>query len=1072
MGGDGGRAEARQGDDGAPLGGNPVTIPNLSAWAVKHPAIVLYLILVTAASGAYTYVRMGRAEDPSFTIKTMVVSAKWPGATSDQVQRELADRLEEKLQETPYIDYLRTYSMPEQALVTIQLRDDAPPSAVSEVWYQVRKKVGDIKHTLPEGVLGPFLDDEYSDVYVAVYAFTGKDYSAAELKRLAEDARSRFLRVKDVDKVILVGVRPEKLFVEFSHKKLATLGLTPQQIFDSLSRQNVVASSGSVETPSDRIYVRVDGQFAAVESVREVPVHAGGRVFRIGDIADVRRGYEDPPTFTVRHNGQPAVEVAVAMATGGNVLKLGHALEEEVRAIDAELPAGVSMERVAFQPHVVEESVGEFLHSFVEALVIVLAVSFLSLGWRSGVVVALSVPLVLAMTVVVMNAIGLNLDRISLGALILSLGMLVDDAIIAVEMMVVKTEEGYDRVRAATFAWSSTAAPMLVGTLITIAGFMPVGFAKSTAGQYAGGIFWVVGIALIASWIAAVVFTPYLGVRLLRESSQHGQPHDPYHTRTYTILRRIITACVKRPKLVVALTLALFATAIFGLSLVPKQFFPQSSRNELMIELRMPGGSSFTATEAEVAKLESVLAGDLDIEHFTIYTGAGSPRFYLALNPDLPNPSFAKAVIETKSSAARERLRTRLIARFASDAEFALPRLRVLRLDFGPPVGFPVQFRVLGPDPEKVRAVAYQVRDLIRTDPEVRDAQLEWDEPSKVVRLKVDQDRARALALTPQDVSGTLQTLLSGAPISQYREGIELIDVVARAVPEERLNLDTLPNLTIVTRSGHVVPLSQVASVSYEQEEPIRWRRNRETLLTVRADVVDGVQAPDVTARALKALAPLKASLPLGYRIDVGGAVEESDKANSALFAVFPAMIAVMLTLLMIQVQSFKKLFLVFAISPLGLIGAVASLLAFHAPFGFNALLGLIALAGMDMRNSVILIDQIERDVAAGLSVWNAVVESAVRRARPVVLTAATAILAMIPLTRSVFWGPLAVAIMGGLAVATFLTLGNLPALYVLLFRVQQPSAEAPDPARVEGRTSAPDEGGLSLAEAQSRRES
>ncbi|VTR98023.1 acriflavin resistance protein : Efflux system protein OS=Nitratireductor pacificus pht-3B GN=NA2_12493 PE=4 SV=1: ACR_tran [Gemmata massiliana] len=1020
---------------------------NLSAWAVKHPALVLYLIFAAAAAGLYAYLGMGRAEDPSFTIKTMVVSANWPGATSDEMQRQVADKIEEKLQETPYLDYLRTYTLPGKAVVTVQLRNDTPPKAVPDIWYQVRKKVGDIRHTLPENVTGPFLDDEYGDVYVAVYAFTGSDFTPAELKRIARNARQRLLRVKDVSKVVLVGERPEKVFVEFSHKKLATLGVGPQQVFDSLRRQNAVNPAGSVETPTDRVYVRVDGPFAAAEKVRAVPVHAGGKVFRVGDIADVRRGYEDPPTFTVRHNGKPAVEVAVAMRAGGNVLELGRALETEFRAIEADLPAGAAAERVAFQPHVVEESVGEFTHSFIEALVIVLVVSFLSLGWRSGVVVALSVPLVLAATLVVMNAAGMALDRISLGALILALGLLVDDAIIAVEMMVVKMEEGHDRIAAATFAWSSTAFPMLTGTLVTVAGFLPVGFAKSGAGEYAGGIFWVVGIALLASWLVAVVFTPYLGVKLLPNYTNRAH-HDPYHTRMYRLLRWVITACVRRPLVVVALTAGLFAGAVYGMKFVPKQFFPQSSRTELMVEIRLPGGSSFTATEAEVTKLEAILKDDPDIDHLTAYTGAGPPRFYLSLNPDLPDPSFAKFVIQAKSPEARERLRTRLLERFAQDTEFALPRMRVVRLEFGPPVGFPVQFRVVGPDPARVREIAHRVRDVVRRNPNARDAQLEWDEPSKLVRLRVDQDRARALGLTPQDVSATLQTLLTGVPVSQYREGIELIDVVARAVPEERLKLDTLPDLTVITPTGSAVPLSQVASASYEQEEPIQWRRDRETVLTVRADVADGVQAPDVTAQILVDLKALKAELPPGYRIDTGGAVEESQKANEALFAVFPVMIAVMLTLLMAQVQGFKKLFLVFVISPLGLIGAVSALLLFHAPFGFTALLGVIALAGMDMRNSVILIDQIEHDMEHGMSAWDAVIESAVRRARPVVLTAATAILAMIPLTRSVFWGPLAVAIMGGLSVATFLTLGNLPALYVLLFRVKRPVG--PPPAPVE----------------------
>lgn len=1011
---------------------------NLSAWAVKHPAVVLYLILMSAAAGLYAYLGLGRAEDPSFTIKTMVVAANWPGATSDEVQHQVADKIEEKLQETPSLDYLRTYSLPGRALVTVQLRNDTPPGQVPDIWYQVRKKVGDIKHTMPEGVQGPFLDDEYGDVYVAVIAFTGKDFSEADLKKIATSAHDRLLRVKDVDKVVMVGDRPEKVFVEFSHKKLATLGVNPNQIFESLGRQNAIVPAGSVETPTDRVYVRVEGPFAAVDKVRGVPVEAGGRTFRIGDIAEVKRGYEDPPTFTMRHNGQPAVGLTVAMSKGGNVLKLGEALEAELKSIEADLPAGAAVHMVSFQPHIVKESVGEFTKSFVEALLIVLVVSFLSLGLRTGIVVALSVPLVLAVVFIIMNALGMTLDRISLGALILALGLLVDDAIISVEMMVVKLEEGWDRVRAATFAWTSTAFPMLTGTLITAAGFLPVGFAKSNAGEYAGGIFWVVGIALIVSWFVAVVFTPYLGMKLLPNYTSRER-HDPYHTRLYRTLRSFITACVRRPGWVVSATAVLFVVAVYGMQFVPKQFFPMSSRTELMVEIRLPEGSSFTATESVVAGVEGVLNGDTDIDHYTAYTGAGAPRFYLALNPDLPDPSFAKVVIIAKDPEARERLRTRLLDRFASDPAFALPRMRVVRLEFGPPVGFPVQFRVVGSNPAKVREIAYKVRDIVRQNTDTRDSQLEWDEPSKVVRLKVDQDRARALGLTPQDVSAALQTILTGVSVSQYREGIELIDVVARAVPEERLKLDTVPDLTIFAPSGKPVPVSQVATITYEQEEPILWRRNRETVLTVRADVVDGVQAPDVTARILADLKPLRSELPPGYRIDTGGAVEESEKANAALFAVFPVMIAVMLTLLMMQVQSFKKLFLVFIISPLGIIGAVAALMIFHAPFGFVALLGVIALAGMDMRNSIILIDQIDHDMGQGMSAWDAVIESAVRRARPVVLTAAAAILAMIPLTRSVFWGPMAIAIMGGLAVATFLTLINLPALYVLFFRVNRP---------------------------------
>jgi len=1013
--------------------------PNLSEWAVKHPSFVLFLILACAVAGLSSYFGMGRAEDPAFTIKVMVVSAQWPGATADEMQRQVADKIEEKLQETPHLDWIKTYCTPGGAFLTIQLKDTTSPKDVPDAWYQVRKKVGDIRYTLPQGVLGPFIDDEYGDVYSAIYAFTGDDFKPAELRRIADGARQRLLRVKDVDKVSLVGDRPEKVFVEFSHKKLATLGIAPQRLFDSLIRQNMVTAAGSVETATDRVYVRVDGPFDAVGRINEVPIESGGKTFRLGDIGEVRRGYEDPPQFTMRYQGNPALGLQVSMVKGGNVLQLGDALNAELARIKTDLPAGVEIHDVVFQPRVVKESVNEFQRSFAEALAIVLIVSFVSLGWRTGIVVALSVPLVIGIVLTIMSAAGMNLDRISLGALIIALGLLVDDAIIAVEMMVVKMEQGWDRVRAATFAWTSTAFPMLSGTLITVAGFLPVGFAKSSAGEYAGGIFWVVGIALVASWVVAVVFTPYLGVKLLPSlKTTPGDPHDPYQSRFYRVLRRVITWCAERPRSVVGATVLLFVAALASFGALQQQFFPQSSRPELMVELTLPQGASFSATEAEVRKVEVLLKAAPEVAQFVAYTGAGSPRFFAALNPDLPNTNFAKIVIMTKGTEAREKLRSRLQTVFASDETFALPRGRVVRLEFGPPVGFPVQFRVIGPDPARVRQLASEVRDIVRKNPKARDANLEWNEASKVLRLKIDQDRARALGLTPADVSTTMQTLLSGAPVTQYREGTRLIDVVARAIPEERTNLDTLPDLTIINATGHAVPLSQVATFGYEQEEPILWRRNRETVLTVRADVLDGNQPPDVTASILPALEPLKRTLPPGYRIEAGGDAEESEKANLALFAVFPAMVLAMFTLLMAQLQGFKRAALVFIISPLGIIGVVMALALFHAPFGFVALLGVISLAGMDMRNSIILIDQIDHDISEGKSRWEAVIEATVRRSRPVVLTAASAILAMIPLTRSVFWGPMAIAIMGGLSIATFLTLLNLPALYVMWFRVRR----------------------------------
>lgn len=1061
---------------------------NLSRWAVTHPSFILFLIGASIVAGIYSYLHMGRAEDPSFTIKTAVISAVWPGATAEEMQRQVAERVEDKLRQAPHIDFLLTYTLPERMLILCQLQDNTPRTEVADIWYQIRKKLGDISSTLPQGVIGPNVNDEYGDVYSALYSFTGDDYTPAELKRIVESSRKRLLRIKDVEKIDIVGDLAEKVYVEISHRKLTTLGISPQQIFQSVERQNAIAPAGKIETANDRVYVRVDGAFDAVESILNVPVESNGRILKLGDFAEVKRGYEDPPDMTVRYNGKPAVALGIVMAKGGNVLALGEEIAKEMKTIESDLPAGVEIGSISYQPLVVEESVTEFLRSFMEALIIVLVVSFLSLGFRTGIVVALSVPTVLAITMVIMNAMKMNLDRISLGALILALGLLVDDAIIAVEMMAVKLEQGWNRIDAATFAWTSTAFPMLSGTIITAAGFLPVGFANSAAGEYAGGIFWVVGISLITSWFVAVLFTPYLGVMLLPDLAKkrgqetvHNSSHG-YDTPFYRFLRAIISGCVRHPRKVISVTVLAFVAAMYGFTKVPQQFFPLSSRPELMVDVKMPAGSSIIATEEMIKKIEAEIrkfdeesrAGEQaqhdklsktpswfqhvsqlvwhddasahkhEIQHFTSYSGAGSARFFLALNPDLPNPSFGKIVIVTSGVPAREKLRSRLLETFASDPIFDTPRIRVLRLDFGPPVGFPVQFRVLGPDREKVLAIAQQVRDVMREEKSTVDVNLEWSEPSKVVRLKVDQDRARAMGLNTQEISQAMQTLLSGAPIAQFREGTETVQIVVRAVAEERLKLDSLSNLSLFTSSGRAVPLSQVAQVSYELEEPILWRRNQETMLNVRADIIDGVQAPDVTNKIFPKLASIISELPPGYRIERGGAIEESEKANKALFVMFPPMVLVMLTLLMLQVQSFKKAALVFGIAPLGLIGAVGFLLLFNAPFGFVALLGVIALAGMDMRNSVILIDQIEQDMQHGLTEWEAVIESAVRRARPVVLTAATAILAMIPLTRSVFWGPMAIAIMGGLSLATFLTLINLPALYILIFRVKPPVTPVP----------------------------
>jgi multidrug efflux pump len=1026
---------------------------NLSEWAITHQALVLFMILLIAAAGLFSYFKLGRAEDPSFTIKVMNIQVAWPGANASELQTQVVDKIEKKLQELPYLDHVSSYSQPGTAFIQVFLSDTTQPRRVKELWYQVRKKVSDIRPDLPTGVIGPNFNDEFGDVYSALYMLTADGMSLADLKKLAEDIRQRLLRVNDVNKVDLIGVRPEKIFIEFSHTKLATLGITPQQIFDGVARQNAVVSGGSVDTKADRIHVRVTGAFSGADAIAAVPVQADGRVFRLSDIATVKRGYEDPPGFVVREGGRPAVGLGVSMQDGANILTLGENLKKALAAITAELPLGIEITQVADQPHIVDESVSEFLHTFVEALGIVLLVSFVTLGWRTGIVVALSVPLVLAIVFVVMYAAGLDLHRITLGALIIALGLLVDDAIIAIEMMVVKMEQGFNRARAATFAWTSTAFPMLTGTLVTAAGFLPVGFAQSSTGEYAGGIFWVVGLALIASWFVAVLFTPYLGVRLLPDFAkraagkrQHLDPEAVYDTRIYRGLRRVIDLCLRWRKTVVAATVLMFASAIAAFGLVQQQFFPTATRTELFFEMRLPEGTSIGVTEATARKAERMLVGDPDIATYTSYIGQGAPRFWLGLNPVLPNANFAQIVIVTKDLKGRERVKARL-ERALADGALPEARTRVDRFVFGPPVGYPVQFRVMGPDPLKVRDIAEQVRLVMAQNHKLVDPHLDWSEQVKSVRLEVNQDRARALGLTPQDVAQSLQTLLTGFTVTQYREGIESIDVVARAVPSERLDLDRLSELTIATRNGVAVPLSQIARLNYQYEEPILWRRNRDLVLTVRGDIIDGVQAPDVSNEVLPKLKPIQDALPYGYRIETGGAIEESAKANASLAAVFPVMAVVMLAILMIQLQSFSRLALVFATAPLGIIGGTGALLLSNRPFGFVALLGMIALAGMIMRNTVILVDQIEHDIAAGRGRHQAIVDATVRRARPVVLTALAAILGMIPLARSLFWGPMAITIMGGLFVATILTLVVVPALYALWFRVREDEVSTADDA-------------------------
>jgi multidrug efflux pump subunit AcrB len=1024
---------------------------NLSTWAVHHQPLVLFLILLLVVGGLLSYLSLGRAEDPSFTIKVANVVATWPGATAEEMQNQVADPIEKKAQDLPYFDHVQTYAKPSFLAMQVFFKDTTPPKEVPWLFYLLRKKLTDARGDLPPGIVGPDVNDEFGDVDSVLYMVSGVGADYGQLKKIVEAIRQRLLDVPDVVKVNLYGVQDPRIFVEFSQAKLANLGVAPQTILDSLARQNDVAGSGVFETSSDRAPVRISGAMSGAAAVAATPIESGGRVFRVGDIAKVTPGFKDPPDFLIRQRDKPALGVGVVMAKGGNLLTLGKNLETAMQDIRAAVPVGIDIEQVADQPKVVEHAVGEFTRSFMEALTIVLFVSLLSLGLGAGIVVALSVPLVLAIVVIVMNAIGLDLQRITLGALIIALGLLVDDAIISVETMTVRMEQGFDRLKAATAAWDSTAFPMLSGTLVTAAGFLPVGFAASSAGEYAGGIFWVVTIALMASWLVAVVFTPFLGVRLLPDhakGTKASDPHAIYETRAYRALRRLIAWSVDHRSLVVASVLGLIAAAgvAFVIS-VPQQFFPISERPELFFQIRMPEGTAIGATLTTAEKAEKMLEGDSDIATFTTYVGRGSPRFWLGLNPQLPNEAYAEIVIVSKDLAARERIKHKIESTVAQGA-LTEARVRVDRFNFGPPIGFPVQFRVMGQDPQQIRDIAYRVRDVMRGDPSVRDPQLDWNELMPSVRLVLDQDRVRALGLTPRDVANSLQLLISGVPVTNVRDGIDKVEVVARAVPQERADLSHLGDLTIVSRNGAPVPVAQVAKIVYGHENAILWRRNRDTTITVRSDVVDGVQPPDVSSRIWTRLADIRTALPPGYRIEMGGAIEESAKGNNSLFAIFPVMILVMLTIVMAQLQNFARLGLVMMSAPLGIIGATLGLKLAGAPFGFVALLGLIALSGMDMRNSIILVDQVRQDLDQGASYRDAIIEATVRRARPVMLTALAAILAMIPLSRSLFWGPMAVTIMGGLFVATFLTILYLPALYALWFRRRLGErASEPEPA-------------------------
>jgi len=1031
---------------------------NLSEWALKHPQMVLFLLLLLSFAGLWSYGRLGQKEDPEFTVKAMLVQAYWPGSSAQQMADQVTDRLEKKLQEVAEIDYTTSYAKPGVTQIVITLREATPAAAVPQVWYQVRKKLGDIQHELPQGLRGPFFNDEFGDTFGNLYAITGPGFSPAELREFAEAARNEFLRVADVNKVDLIGVQDERIYIETSNAKLASLGLDPSLIAAQLAATNTVESAGTVLAGGEQVRLTVSGEFDSVDAIRNIGILAssapgpdGVRQFRLGDIADVKRGFVDPASAKMRHQGDEAVGLAVSMRKGGDVIRLGAELNATVARVQSKLPLGVTVAAVSDQPRVVKESVHEFKKSLGEAVVIVLVVSFFSLGLRTGLVVALSIPLVLALTFLAMYVLGIELQRISLGALIISLGLLVDDAIIAVEMMALKLEQGYDRFRAATFAYTATAFPMLTGTLITAAGFLPVGLAKSGSGEYVFSLFQVVGISLMLSWIVAVIFTPYLGFKLLKEqagaSVVHAQAHEDavYARGMYAGFRRVVQWCLLRRRWVIGTTVAAFIGSVALFGLVPQQFFPASDRPELIVDLWLPQAATLEASEKEVMALEARLKADPDVVAVTSYVGNGSPRFYLPLDVQTPNLNLGELMVMTQGGEARERVLAKIQHLF--DTDFPNVRGRVNRLENGPPVGYPLQYRVFGADQAKVQAVADRVAAVMRADPHVQRVNQDWGEPLKRLRVDVDQDKARALGISSRQIKEALQGSLSGTRITQYREGDDSLDVVARLVEPERSDLANLKDARIYLRDGKFVALSQLAQLSIDSEPSVLWRRNRVPTLTVRADVI-GAEAPDITLALKERIDAIAQDLPLGYGIEVGGAAESSAKAQASIFAVMPLMFTVVLLLLMLQLQDMKKMALVLLTAPLGLIGVSVVLAVFRIPFGFVAMLGVIALAGMIIRNSVILVVQIDHDVKSGATLWHAIVESTVRRMRPIVLTALAAILAMIPLTRSVFWGPMAWAIMGGLAVATLLTLLFLPALYASWYGVRR-EPQATDPAAV-----------------------
>ncbi|WP_038910308.1 efflux RND transporter permease subunit [Dickeya dadantii] len=1010
---------------------------NLSALAVHERAITLFLIFLISVAGILAFFQLGRAEDPPFTIKQMTIITAWPGATAQEMQDQVAEPLEKRLQELRWYDRAETYTRPGLAVTMLSLLDSAPPSEVQEEFYQARKKMGDEAKKLPAGVVGPIINDEYADVTFALFALKAKGEPQRLLVRDAEALRQQLLHVPGVKKVNIIGEQPERIFVSFSHDRLATLGVTPQDIFAALNNQNVLTPAGSIETKGPQVFVRVDGAFDNLEKIRQTPVVAQGRTLKLSDVATVERGYEDPSTFMVRSNGEPTLLLGVVMRDDWNGLKLGQALEAEVTNINAGLPLGMTLSKVTDQAVNISSAVDEFMVKFFVALLVVMVVCFLSMGWRVGIVVAAAVPLTLAAVFVIMAATGKNFDRITLGSLILALGLLVDDAIIAIEMMVVKMEEGYSRIKASAYAWSHTAAPMLSGTLVTAIGFMPNGFARSTAGEYTSNMFWIVGIALIASWVVAVAFTPYLGVKMLPDIKKVEGGHDAiYNTRNYNRFRQVLGLVIARKWIVAGAVITLFVVSVLGMGAVKKQFFPTSDRPEVLVEVQMPYGTSIEQTSTATAKVEAWLAQQKEAQIVTSYIGQGAPRFFLAMSPELPDPSFAKIVVLAGNDKERETLKFRLREAIAGGLA-PEAQVRVTQIVFGPPSPFPVAYRVMGPDPDKLRAIADEVGTVMRASPMMRTVNTDWGPRVPTLHFTLNQDRLQAVGLTTNSVSLQLQFLLSGVPITEVREDIRSVQVVGRAAGDIRLDPARIADFTLVGSAGQRIPLSQVGSVDVRMEDPILRRRDRTPTITVRGDIGEGLQPPDVSTAIMTQLQPIIEHLPAGYRIEQAGSIEESAKATKAMLPLFPIMIALTLLIIILQVRSIAAMVMVFATSPLGLIGVVPTLLLFQQPFGINALVGLIALSGILMRNTLILIGQIHHNEQEGLDPFRAVVEATVQRARPVLLTALAAILAFIPLTHSVFWGTLAYTLIGGTLAGTILTLVFLPAMYSIWFKIR-----------------------------------